>query len=307
MVVDSGSAHKKPRKEKGDKKGKHAADSEFRTVSASVVLTVPPVFASKPRDGAEEMLDSLIMRYEPTLRGVVLSHSNMQFLQNVGVVKGDSPFAVCNVGFDAMLWSPELGMKLTGRVNLSSPDHVSLLVHRTFNVSIPRHHIPSEQWEFEYGPAENDPEFGEGATAVEEAVPDAAEEGNEDRRGRWVHKVTGDRLGGEERLLEFTVVSLTVANQMLSLVGSIQPDPFSPSHVPQPAARAHSPVAQTGAVEADASDEEGHLDDVQLEQQATEEQLKAEKKRAKEERKRKRREEKEKHGQDEKQSKRKKA
>jgi DNA-directed RNA polymerase I subunit RPA43 len=26
---------------------------------------------------------------------------------------------------------------------------------------------------------------------------------------------------------------LTVANQMLSLVGSIQPDPFSPEHVPQ--------------------------------------------------------------------------
>jgi hypothetical protein len=27
-------------------------------------------------------------------------------------------------------------------------------------VSIPRHHIPADQWEFEYGPAENDPEFG---------------------------------------------------------------------------------------------------------------------------------------------------
>ena len=26
---------------------------------------------------------------------------------------------------------------------------------------------------------------------------------------------------------------LTVANQMLSLVGSIQPDPFSPEHIPQ--------------------------------------------------------------------------
>ena len=26
------------------------------------------------------------------------------------------------------------------------------------NASIPRHHIPSESWEFEYGPAENDPE-----------------------------------------------------------------------------------------------------------------------------------------------------
>jgi DNA-directed RNA polymerase I subunit RPA43 len=27
-----------------------------------------------------------------------------------------------------------------------------------------------------------------------------------DQRGRWVHKVTGDRLGGKHRWLEFTVV-----------------------------------------------------------------------------------------------------
>jgi DNA-directed RNA polymerase I subunit RPA43 len=38
-----------------------------------------------------------------------------------------------------------------------------------------------------------------------------------------------------ERLCALNVFShrLTIANQMLSLVGSIQPDPFSPEHVPQ--------------------------------------------------------------------------
>jgi len=121
-------------------------------------------------------------------------------------------------------------------VTLCSPDHVSLLLHRTFNVSIPRHHIPVDQWEFEYGPAENDPEFGN----VDDMDVDATEDVQEDdaqattyQRGRWVHKITGDRLGGKDRWLHFTVVGLTVANQMLSLVGSIQPDPFSPEHIPQ--------------------------------------------------------------------------
>lgn len=38
--------------------------------------------------------------------------------------------------------------------------------------------------------------------------------------------------------------SLTVANQMLSLKGSIQPDPFSPEHVPQPAVRANAKPAE---------------------------------------------------------------
>ena len=62
--------------------------------------------------------------------------------------------------------------------------------------------------------------------------------------GRWVHKVTGTVLGGESGDLEFTVIGsvlrysswnldlsassyrLTIANQMLSLVGSLQSEPF---------------------------------------------------------------------------------
>lgn len=112
------------------------------------------------------------------------------------------------------------GLFLDGKVNLCSPDHISLLVHRTFNVSIPRHHIPTDQWEFEYGPAENDPEFG--LTTVEESHVDGVteepavsteiqeqgrvENENVEKGGRWVHKVTGDRLGGASGSLRFTVV-----------------------------------------------------------------------------------------------------
>src|SRR5438552_2295168 len=92
---------------------------------------------------------------------------------------------------------------LVGRVNLCSPDHISLLVHRTFNVSIPRHHIPADQWEFEYGPAENDPEFASDAVQAEkdEELPKEEHGG-----GKWVHKLTGDPIGGPGGHLEFTVI-----------------------------------------------------------------------------------------------------
>lgn len=123
-----------------------------------------------------------------------------------------------------------------GRINLCSPDHIAFLVHKTFNVSIPHHHIPTETWEYSHGPAENDPEFG--------SKDDDARNG-----GNWIHKVTGEPLGGTSGSLEFTVIgyagffflvfrsrilfcSLTVANEMLSLLGSIQPDPFSSRHAP---------------------------------------------------------------------------
>lgn len=111
-----------------------------------------------------------------------------------------------------------------GRISLCSPDHISLLAHRTFNVSIPRHHIPQDQWTFEYGPAENDPEFGEGrdwGTGDEprgtdeegdvgmndSAEPKASGETREaESSGRWVHHLTGMRLGDPDGYVEFTVI-----------------------------------------------------------------------------------------------------
>jgi DNA-directed RNA polymerase I subunit RPA43 len=109
-----------------------------------------------------------------------------------------------------------------GKVNLCSPDHVSLLIHNVFNASIPRHHIPSESWEFEYGPAENDPEIAaEGLTTKEdpndgdvkmtEGGEQASHESNHPEAstssgGRWVHNLTGDMIGGKFGYVEFTVI-----------------------------------------------------------------------------------------------------
>ncbi|KAF8530426.1 hypothetical protein BU17DRAFT_27070, partial [Hysterangium stoloniferum] len=229
---DEGSVGPSTKKHKKEKRSKES--SEFILLHASLAVAIPPVFASNPAQGVEEMLDSMIMRYIPTLRGVVLTHSNLRFLQSKARIQDDCPYAICNVGFDAMVWSPRVGHKLTGKVILCSPDHVSLLVDRTFNVSIPRHHIPRAEWIFEWGPAENDPEYGaaaagaEGATTLGSAVADKSADEPENL-GRWVHAVTGEQLGPT---LDFIVIGLTVANQMLSLIGSIQPDPFSPEHVP---------------------------------------------------------------------------
>ncbi|KAH6914087.1 hypothetical protein BKA70DRAFT_1260398 [Coprinopsis sp. MPI-PUGE-AT-0042] len=213
-----------------DVKGKAKSDSEFQVVSATLQVSVPPAFAQSPRVGVEQMLDSLVMRYIPSLEGVVIAHSNLDFTADKARIKGDCPFLICDIKFDATVWKPRIGSTMKGRIILSSPDHISLLVHRTFNVSIPRHHIPSSQWEFEYGPAENDPEFAQEAEAEADENEDGEDE--EASTGKWVHRKTGERLGGESRTLEFTVIGLTVANEMLSLVGSIQKDPLSSKHQP---------------------------------------------------------------------------
>jgi DNA-directed RNA polymerase I subunit RPA43 len=175
-------------------------------------------------------------RHIPAFGGVVLGHSNLFFFQKTATIKAECPFAVCDVGFDATVWSPQIGMKLgeslyihfsfvpedvstslltfnftstVGQVNLCSPDHIALLVHRTFNVSIPRHHIPTDHWEFEYGAAENDPEFGPGGQSEDRGREGsdgvvAAKDG--EGGGKWVHSITGEKLGGPDGFLEFTVI-----------------------------------------------------------------------------------------------------
>jgi len=79
-------------------------------------------------------------------------------------------------------------------------------------VSIPRCHIPVEDWEFEYGAAENDPEFGYGQGG--DFHDESTEEMNEDAGDKWVHRVTGETLAN--KVVEFTVIGYVNINIMSS-------------------------------------------------------------------------------------------
>ncbi|KAJ3514627.1 hypothetical protein NLJ89_g2273 [Agrocybe chaxingu] len=244
-------------------KESHTSGGEFRVVKTILTLSVPPIFAAHPKAGVEELLDSMIMRYNPSLQGVILSHSNITFVNPVATIQRDCPFLICKIAFDATVWSPQVGFKLSGKVNLCSPDHISLLVHKTFNASIPRNHIPTDIWEFEYGPAENDPEFGEEVRTNENGKE---QDGEHSTGGKWVHRVTGDVLGGDNGLVEVTVVGLTVANEMLSVLGSLQPDPFSPRHVVHPPNVEEKSESGDGSESEDDSEEEGSDDSEESEE-----------------------------------------
>lgn len=120
-------------------------------------------------------------------------------------------------------------------MSVCSPDHISLLAHRTFNVAIPRHHIPLDTFEFEQ---------------VDQAENETNDEPKEET-GRWIDKLTASPVQDKDGNVSFTVVGLVfeylicsgiysnhlcsfsvkLSNQMISLVGSIQPDPFSETHV----------------------------------------------------------------------------
>lgn len=132
-----------------------------------------------------------------------------------------------------------LAFPAVGTLTLSSPSHVSLLLHNLFNASIPSSHVPSDTWVFDpdcpvpavvlerrnaavplksvvdevVRSAEKSVE-GEGAETGEVEEPkleeakeeEAEEEGHDAERGWWVHRATREPLGGKDGRLEFTLV-----------------------------------------------------------------------------------------------------
>nr|WRH23604.1 DNA-directed RNA polymerase I subunit [Naematelia aurantialba] len=190
-------------------------------------LSVPPKYSGDWLTGVREVLDGMIMRYMPQLNGVLLAHWEHEFMDDTVKFINECPFGVCEVQFRSILWAPKIGQRLHGTHSLSSPSHLSLLFSKTFNISIPLQHIPLDQYEFEA----TDPVDGNGDSDSDDEDEDEDEGVHE--VGRWKRKKDGKMLGEGGKGIKFTVIGMQVSNQMLSLTGSLLPDPTNPPPLPE--------------------------------------------------------------------------
>lgn len=79
-----------------------------------------------------------LLRYIPALQGVVLAHKGLEFLESTGKLKADSPFAIWNIGFEAIVWTPEIGMELGAYTLRFAHSNVGLIASRAHNFSFYR-------------------------------------------------------------------------------------------------------------------------------------------------------------------------
>ncbi|SCZ92289.1 BZ3500_MvSof-1268-A1-R1_Chr5-2g07763 [Microbotryum saponariae] len=182
-------------------------------------------------------------------------------------------FGLPIVHFTGVGWRPRVGQKIVGSPTLSTPSHVSLLLHNLFNATLPASHIPSDEWRFDPDyvvpafirdrqkmafpttsvtkAANEDAEEAERTEGGIEADAEGGEEKEEELaqeeearlameedemyadRGWWVNVRTGEPMGGEKGSVEFTIVSLTIANSMITITGSLLSSPFSSKVPPQ--------------------------------------------------------------------------
>lgn len=85
-----------------------------------------------------EILSSNLNSYDTDLKGFLLAYKNPKLLTPLGEIFYDSCFIHVDIEADFYIFRPKLGCTLKGIVNKKGLDHIGILVHKAFNVSIPK-------------------------------------------------------------------------------------------------------------------------------------------------------------------------
>ncbi|XP_017889559.1 uncharacterized protein LOC108630656 [Ceratina calcarata] len=85
-----------------------------------------------------EILSSNLNSYDHDIQGFLLAYKNPKLLTPLGDVFYDTCFIHVDIEADFYVFRPEVGCTLRGIVNKKGLDHIGLLVHKAFNVSIPK-------------------------------------------------------------------------------------------------------------------------------------------------------------------------
>nr|XP_034176583.1 DNA-directed RNA polymerase I subunit RPA43 [Osmia lignaria] len=85
-----------------------------------------------------EILSSNLNFYDTELKGFVLAYKNPKLLTPLGDIFYDTCFIHIDIEADFYIFKPEVGSSLKGIVSKKGLDHIGVLVHKAFNVSIPK-------------------------------------------------------------------------------------------------------------------------------------------------------------------------
>lgn len=105
-------------------------------------LALQPWCLGNLKESIKNLLDYKIGKFDKEFNGILLSYKNLRILQNVGTIRNDNADIHFQVQADYFIFRPYVGATLIGMVNKKSTTHLGILVHRVFNVVIPR---PTEE------------------------------------------------------------------------------------------------------------------------------------------------------------------
>ncbi|XP_076670044.1 RNA polymerase I subunit F [Andrena cerasifolii] len=101
-------------------------------------LGLHPFHLTNLNAALNEILSSNLNSYDKELKGFLLAYKNPKLLTPLGEILYDTCFIHVDIEADFYIFRPEVGCSLKGTVNKKGLDHIGLLVHKAFNVSIPK-------------------------------------------------------------------------------------------------------------------------------------------------------------------------
>ncbi|OWR47006.1 DNA-directed RNA polymerase I subunit RPA43 [Danaus plexippus] len=121
-----------------------ANDKKSCVIEKKVIqnLALQPWCLGNLKDSIKNLLDYKIGKFDKEFNGILISYKNLRILQNIGAIRNDNADIHFQVQADYFLFRPYVGATLKGVVNKKSATHLAILVHRVFNVVIPR---PTEE------------------------------------------------------------------------------------------------------------------------------------------------------------------
>ncbi|KAM0731300.1 DNA-directed RNA polymerase I subunit RPA43 [Formica fusca] len=101
-------------------------------------LALHPYHLINIQRGLNQILKSSLNSYDKELNGFMLAFKNAKLLSNFGELLYDSPFIHVDIEADFYLFRPMVGSFLKGIVNKKGLDHIVVLVHKIYTISIPK-------------------------------------------------------------------------------------------------------------------------------------------------------------------------
>lgn len=137
-----------------------------------VSLSLLPAAMKNIMTALEDSIRSMILKYTAKVGGVLLAFENVKIISNNGHgrILNELPYLHYQVGFDALVFCPEVGCKLQGAVTESFPSHLGILVLGYFNTMIPANCLTKAGYFFDEDLHEWSKEDGSGIFATDDKV-----------------------------------------------------------------------------------------------------------------------------------------
>ncbi|GAB4817406.1 hypothetical protein N2152v2_004452 [Parachlorella kessleri] len=111
-------------------------DKALHKLRVKFTVDLHPSKLSSVEKGVREHLNTLLLRYNEDLDGVLLSYSSERILTHQAHIHPYFPLVRVEVAADAVLFRPQAGMRLVGTVNKIGADFIGLLVLGVINAAI---------------------------------------------------------------------------------------------------------------------------------------------------------------------------